>query len=286
MAEQKSGGNRQMRQGNVTERKAGPPEVGVSVIIFALAPSPQAPQNAKDQRDELWIPLVRRVREPYKGMWALPGGDVQAGRSLESSAYDALESTTNLRPGYLEQLYTFGDPGRSGSGLPMVSIVYWALIGSTEADDLQGGENVQWFAESALPSLAFDHSVIVHYALDRLRSKLSYPDVASKLVGPRFTLRRLHDVYEAIAGRRFDLGNFRRKMLASGQLEETGEKLAEGRHRPATVYRFVPGVVVGGSEMWKPWGPQVGLSASGDDGRKDNGFSRGNDDALSPLTTD
>lgn len=275
-----------MRQGNVTERKAGPPEVGVSIIIFALAPSPKASQNSKTQRDELWIPLVRRVREPFKGMWALPGGDVQAGRSLESSAYDALESTTNLRPGYLEQLYTFGDPDRSGSGLPMVSIVYWALIGSTEADDLQGGDNVRWFAESALPPLAFDHSIIVHYALDRLRSKLSYPDVASKLVGPRFTLRRLHDVYEAIAGRTFDLGNFRRKMLASGQLEETGDKLAEGRHRPAAVYRYVPGVVAAGSEMWKPWGPQVGLSVSDDKHSKGEGSSRQKDDVLSPLTTD
>ncbi|WEV69834.1 NUDIX hydrolase [Bifidobacterium sp. ESL0775] len=271
-----------MRQGNVTERKAGPPEVGVSVIIFALAPSPNPSQNAKTRRDELWLPLVRRVREPYKGMWALPGGDVQAGRSLESSAYDALESTTNLRPGYLEQLYTFGDPDRSGSGLPMVSIVYWALIGSAEADDLRDGDNVRWFAESALPDLAFDHSVIVRYALDRLRSKMSYPDVASKLVGPRFTLRRLHDVYEAIAGRTFDLGNFRRKMLASGQLEETGEKLVEGRHRPAAVYRYTSEVMTAGSEVWRPWGSQFKPPA--DHGRSERGAA--GDDVLSALTTD
>ncbi|WEV66296.1 NUDIX hydrolase [Bifidobacterium sp. ESL0764] len=278
-----------MWQGNVTERKAGPPEVGVSVIIFALAHSHN--QNAgnagkaqKVAHDELWIPLVRRVREPFKGMWALPGGDLLTGKSLEWSAFVALESTTNLRPRYLEQLYTFGDPHRSGSALPMVSIVYWALIGSAQVDDLRDGDNVQWFAESALPPLAFDHADIIRYALDRLRSKMSYPDVASKLVGPRFTLRRLHDVYEAIAGRRFDLGNFRRKMLASGQLEETGEKLAEGRHRPAAVYRYKPGIVDEDNETWKSWDKQ--LNAEPDRSGTVPSASVAGDDALSPLTTD
>ncbi|MDF7641156.1 NUDIX hydrolase [Bifidobacterium sp. ESL0784] len=271
-----------MWQGNVTERKAGPPEVGVSVIIFALAHSHDG-DDGKAERDELWIPLVRRVREPFKGMWALPGGDLLAGKSLEWSAYVALESTTNLRPRYLEQLYTFGDPHRSGSALPMVSIVYWALIGSAQVDDLRDGDNVQWFAESALPSLAFDHADIIKYALDRLRSKMSYPDVASKLVGPRFTLRRLHDVYEAIAGRTFDLGNFRRKMLASGQLEETGEKLAEGRHRPAAVYRYIPGVVAEDDEAWKSWDKQP--NPQSDRSGMALGGSESGDDVLSALTT-
>ncbi|WEV59982.1 NUDIX hydrolase [Bifidobacterium sp. ESL0728] len=272
-----------MWQGNVTERKAGPPEVGVSVIIFALAHT-HAENAGKKKRDELWIPLVRRVREPFKGMWALPGGDLLAGRSLEWSAFVALESTTNLRPRYLEQLYTFGDPHRSGSALPMVSIVYWALIGSAQVDELRDGDNVQWFAESALPPLAFDHTDIIKYALDRLRSRMSYPDVASRLVGPRFTLRRLHDVYEAIAGRSFDLGNFRRKMLASGQLEETGEKLAEGRHRPAAVYRYKPGVVSKDNEVWKSWDKHINAKPNRS-GKKFSGFGAG-DDVLSPLTTD
>ncbi|WEV53500.1 NUDIX hydrolase [Bifidobacterium sp. ESL0798] len=275
-----------MWQGNVTERKAGPPEVGVSVIIFALAHAhdSQEKKTGKATHDELWIPLVRRVREPFKGMWALPGGGLLVGRSLEWSAFVALESTTNLRPRYLEQLYTFGDPHRSGSALPMVSIVYWALIGSTQVDDLRDGDNVRWFAESALPPLAFDHAEIIRYALDRLRSRMSYPDVASKLVGPRFTLRRLHDVYEAIAGRTFDLGNFRRKMLASGQLEDTGEKLAEGRHRPAAVYRYVPEVVAKGNEIWKAWDTELNPKPVGSVSAYDP--SATSDDALSPLTTD
>ena len=61
-----------------------------------------------------------------------------------------------------------------------------------------------------------------------------------RLLGPTFTLRQLHGVYEAIAGESLDLANFRRKMLSSGDLEDTGEKVREGRQRPAAVSRYVP----------------------------------------------
>lgn len=234
--------------GNVSERRSAPPQVGVSVVILALGPHDRAGGPSR-----LWLPLVRRVRQPFLGAWALPGGDLRADRSLEQSAYAALDSTTSLHPRYLEQLYTFGDPARSHGGLPMVSIVYWALVGHSEAtvfgngnaadidgDDAKTADNVRWFPEDDLPPLAFDHRAIIEYAMARLRSKVEYSDVATRLLGPTFTLRQLHGVYEALAGQSIDLANFRRKMLASGDLEDTGEKVREGRQRPATIYRYVP----------------------------------------------
>ena len=168
-----------------------PPAVGVSVVILALGPE----ETASDCRDampsRLWLPLVRRVRQPFLGRWALPGGDLRADRSLEQSAYHALETTTDLHPRYLEQLYTFGDPARSHCGLPMVSIVYWALVGKAEAHDFTEADNVRWFPEDELPELAFDHRQIIDYALWRLRNKIEYPDIATKLVGDTFTLRHV-----------------------------------------------------------------------------------------------
>ena len=122
----------------------------------------------------------------------------------------------------------------------MVSVVYWALVGQAEAAHFEDGDNVRWFPEDELPPLAFDHCEIIDYALLRLRSKIEYSDVATRLLGPTFTLRQLHGVYEAIAGESLDLANFRRKMLSSGDLEDTGEKVREGRQRPAAVYRYVP----------------------------------------------
>lgn len=102
----------------------------------------------------------------------MPGGGLRADHSLEQSAYAALESTTSLHPKYLEQLYTFGDPARSHGGLPMVSIVYWALVGEADGRiDFAGGDNVKWFPVNHLPELAFDHRTIVEYAMNRLRGK-------------------------------------------------------------------------------------------------------------------
>ena len=221
--------------GNVSERRHQPPQVGVSVVILALGP-----QCADESRSRLWLPLVRRVKQPFLGDWALPGGDLRADQSLEQSAFAALESTTALHPRYLEQLYTFGGPDRSHGGLPMVSIVYWALVGQGETAGFEEGDNVRWFPEDALPPLAFDHKDIIDYAMERLRSKIEYSDVATRLLGPTFTLRQLHDVYEAITARSIDLANFRRKMLSSVDLEDTGLKVREGRQRPAAVYRYVP----------------------------------------------
>ena len=122
----------------------------------------------------------------------------------------------------------------------MVSIVYWALVGKAEAHDFTEADNVRWFPEDELPELAFDHRQIIAYALWRLRNKIEYPDIATKLVGDTFTLRQLHHVYEAITGEAIDVANFRRRMLLSGELEDTGEKLRDGRHRPAAVYRYNP----------------------------------------------
>jgi hypothetical protein len=218
-----------MGSGNVTERRRQQPLIGVSTVILALG---------RGGKPGLWLPLVRRVRQPFLGDWALPGGSVQANRSLEESAYEALSSTTDLRPSYLEQLYTFGDSQRSHEGLPMVSVVYWALAGTVETQNLREANNVAWFAEGDLPTLAFDHRRIIAYALERLRSKIDYPDIVTKLVGPVFTLAQLHEVYEAVSGNSIDLANFRRRMLASERIEATAEKVRYGRQRPATLYRY------------------------------------------------
>lgn len=222
------------------------------------------------------MPLVKRVRQPFLGQWALPGGGLRADHSLEQSAYAALESTTSLHPKYLEQLYTFGDPARSHGGLPMVSIVYWALVGEADGRiDFAGGDNVKWFPVNHLPELAFDHRTIVEYAMNRLRGKIESPDIATRLVGERFTLSQLHDVYEAIAGQRIDLANFRRKMLGLPDCWKTPVRncgsAVTGRR---AVYRYSRKP---GTDLWT----EAGTASESDDTR----IAFQDDDALSALMT-
>jgi len=208
--------------------------LAVSTVIFALSP------NHRGQL-ALTIPLVRRIRTPFDGMWALPGGRLASDEDLDAAAARNLADTTGLEPKYLEQLYAFGNVDRSVGHLNterVVSIVYWALVGSQEARQVIQDENVHWFAADALPELAFDHNIIVNYALNRLRNKIEYARIAHGFLGETFTLAQLREVYEAVLGRALDPGNFRRTVEASGEIVATGKRLMGTKHRPPQLYRY------------------------------------------------
>ena len=64
------------------------------------------------RNDELNVLLIKRADEPYQGEWALPGGFVHMDESLEQAAERELVEETGVSGVYLEQLYSFGDPGR------------------------------------------------------------------------------------------------------------------------------------------------------------------------------
>jgi ADP-ribose pyrophosphatase YjhB (NUDIX family) len=220
-------------------------ELAVSTVIFALRADDRF--GAQGAVPTLWLPLVRRIREPFEGRWALPGGPLRVTEGLADAARRTLGDTTGLAPRYLEQLYAFGDADRSPIGRPrpdlpgaarVVSIVYWALVGSGEAARATTGQNVRWFPADELPPLAFDHNVIVEYALWRLRNKMEYSRIAHALLGETFTLAQLREVHEAVLGKPLDPANFRRAMEASDALVDTGERLTGTRHRPPKLYRY------------------------------------------------
>lgn len=216
---------------------AAPTRLAVSTVIFALSP------DEGTERPSLRLPLVRRLREPGRGRWALPGGWLPVDEALDAAAARTLEETTGLTPKYLEQLYTFGAVDRSPDER-VVSVVYWALVHSDEVERAVSDENVQWFDEDELPDLAFDHREIVDYALERLRTKLEYSRIAHAFLGETFTMAELRAVHEVVLRKRLDPANFRRTMEASGSLVDTGERLSGTRHRPPALYRFNTASVV------------------------------------------
>lgn len=207
--------------------------LAVSTVIFALRPHPRT------GADTLWLPLVRRIREPYEGQWALPGGPLEMDEDLTGSARRTLERTTGLTPNYIEQLYSFGEVDRSPADR-VVSVVYWALVRPDEAARAVDGENVEWFLADEVPDLAFDHNRIVEYALGRLRAKITYSPIAYAFLNPEFTLAELREVHEAVLRKPLDPANFRRQVLASNAIEPTGTCLTGTSHRPPALYRAVP----------------------------------------------
>lgn len=208
--------------------------LAVSTVIFALRPHPETGLMT------LWLPLVRRIREPYEGQWALPGGPLECDEDLARSASNTLKRTTGLEPRYLEQLYAFGNVDRS-PGDRVVSIVYWALVEQDEVARAVDGENVEWFVADELPPLAFDHATIVEYALARLRAKILYTPIAHAFLPAEFTLADLRAVHEAVLRTTLDPANFRRQALATKTLVPTGTCLQGTSHRPPALYRFEAG---------------------------------------------
>jgi 8-oxo-dGTP diphosphatase len=205
--------------------------VAVDVVIFTI--SADAPVASA-----LEVLLVKRGIAPFRGRWAIPGGFVLPKESLPEAALRELQEETGVRDVYLEQLYTFGDPGRDPRGR-VVSVTYFALIAADQRPLVAGSDaaEARFWPMSALPTLAFDHDGILGYALDRLRNKLEYTTVGFQLLPAKFTLSELQRVYEAILGRALDKRNFRRKLALLDVLVPLSEHRASGR-RPAQLYRF------------------------------------------------
>lgn len=202
------------------------PLVSVLVVIFTVV------------EGELQALLIHRTAEPHQGLWAIPGGLLRSGESLLDAATRKLIDETGLRDVYLEQLFTFSDLDDVTRG-GAVAVAYFALV-DYERARLADRPDWQpaWFPMRKLPKLAFRNKDVLHYALERLRNKLQYTNVAYSLLPPRFTLSQLQRVYESILGRRLDKRNFRKRMLSLGVIEATEEHQAEGAGRPALLYRF------------------------------------------------
>lgn len=221
------------------------PSVTVDVVLIGI------------QAESLRTLLVRRTEHPAIGRWALPGGFVRMEESLDAAAARVLADKAGIAGVYLEQLYTFGRPDRDPR-MRVISVAYYALVERALLDRAPIGEHtrlctvcVPWAGEMGggvdlLDDLgdeietAFDHREMVGMAVRRLRGKLNYAPVGYALLPPEFTLLQLQRVHEIILGTRTNKDSFRRRMLASGELEQTGALQDGVDFRPAALYRRVP----------------------------------------------
>jgi 8-oxo-dGTP diphosphatase len=218
------------------------PALAVDVVILTIKAS------------RLCCALMRRD-DVSPGAYALPGGFVHHGQSLDQTVMRVLAEKVKLKGIAFEQLATYGDPARDPRG-HVVSVVYLALAPDAEAlmfalpegfrlpeirvdwPGERGGPASTHFDNEALP-LAFDHASILGDTMKRLRGKIDYTNIAFALLPPSFTLRQVQEVHEAILGRPLLKPAFRRKLLDRGILQETGQMETGGAYRPATLYQLI-----------------------------------------------
>jgi 8-oxo-dGTP diphosphatase len=215
--------------------------------------------------DQLNLLLVQRFEPPFENSWALPGGAVRSGEALDDAATRLLAERTGVWGAYLEQLYTFGEPGRDPRGRTL-SVAYFALLTAAQRQPLLSGRGVRavaWQPVDALPQLAFDHGRIAHYARWRLAQKISYTPLAFYVLPDVFTLGDLRTLYEAVEGRRYDPSNFQKQMLARWDLAPLPGVRDRRTRRPARLYRYVGPREIAGppndelTPMTPPQGPET-----------------------------
>ena len=203
------------------------PAVATIVVIFAII------------EGRLQVLLVHRDADPDAGTWALPGGVWDGSQSLDAAAAAKLVEETGAGDVYLEQLFT-----QSGldSTQPSVAIAYFALVDASAVRlRAEPGDawRPAWLPVGELPRLAFANNDVIAQAVERVRAKLDYTNIAYGLLPERFTLRELQATYEAIlGGEHLDRRNFRKRMLGNAVIEPTDEVRREGAHRPARLYSF------------------------------------------------
>jgi len=210
------------------------PSVAVDTAVLTLAPRTNPAPGAPPHR--LSVLLVRRPEGVNGPQWALPGTFLHQGERLADAVARSLTQKAGVTGGRPAQLAVFDDPHRDERGwvlsvAHLAVIPYAALAGALLADP----ERARLAPVSRPGPLPYDHADIVAAAKKELRRRYANRPDPEHLLGPRFTIRELRDVHEAIAGKTLQKDTFRRAM--EPQLRGTGTLSFGTVGRPSQRFR-------------------------------------------------
>ncbi len=183
------------------------------------------------------ILLIQRGTEPYENFWALPGDLVYPNEDLDTAAIRVLNDLTSVQDVPVRQVHTFGKVNRHPLGR-VITIAYLALVETTKINPLAAfwAKDSAWHPLSKLPKLAFDHREILEEGLMDLRSQTLTEAIWSKVLPKKFTLTEFQELFETILDKKFDKGNFRKKLTKMKFLIQLNESQQNVSHRPSLLY--------------------------------------------------
>lgn len=197
----------------------------------------------------LQVRLVRRPNAPECGRLALIGAFVPVEERIDDVLSRCVADKAGIDEFYYEQLYTFDTPGRDERW----RVISVAHIGIVEPDAPERFlRDADWYdidiasrtvrspVQETLCSfddLAFDHGDILDCAIERLRGKALYTDIAFRFLSKTFTVSQLKRTLEVLAQK--PVNNVKRdfgKYIEPAPVEDTKNK-KNPPHRPSTLYR-------------------------------------------------
>jgi 8-oxo-dGTP diphosphatase len=210
------------------------PSVAVDTAVLTLAPRTNPAPGAPPHR--LSVLLVRRPEGARGPQWALPGTFLHQGERLADAVTRSLAEKAGITGGHPAQLAVFDDPDRDERGW-VLSVAHLAVIPHAALADvlLADPDRLRLAPVSRPGPLPYGHADILAAAKKELRRRYAdHPD-PERLLGPRFTIRELRDVHEAIAGRALQKDTFRRAM--EPHLRGTGTLSSGTVGRPSQRFR-------------------------------------------------
>jgi len=188
---------------------------------------------------ELQVALVERNSDPFKGMWAIPGGFMEGQETAEETAQRELHEETGIQDVYLEQFHVFTSHGRDPRGRS-ITVAFFALINSDNHHLIASGDasKAKWWPAYKIPKLAFKQNEMFDLALQALRVAMKNKPLAFKLLSQEFTLTELQHLYEQVFNIKMDKRNFRRKVAKMGFIRSCGYKKEGLSHRPAELFKY------------------------------------------------
>ena len=184
--------------------------------------------------------LIKRSNEPFKDMWALPGGALYNNEDINNGLKRELKEKTGIENINLDMVNVYGKIDRSPV-MRMVAVSYMGVIDSNRVSVLKETlktSNADWFNINNIPKLAYDHNEILNDSIDKLKNKIFETDILKNLFNEEFTLPELQKVYETILDKTFDRRNFRKKLINDGVIEDTNKVVNFEGKKPAKLYKF------------------------------------------------
>lgn len=195
---------------------------------------------------KLKILLKKRLEEPYKNYWTIPGDMLDEKTTLEESTRDIFERETNVKVRSIIQGSVFSNLKRNRDAR-IIAFTNVVITDKDLVDMKKDNDLLEWFEVDSLPKLAFDHRDIIEKVTEDIKEKitLNYSDILLELFPSDFTLPDFQLFYENVIGKEIDRRNFRKKIFNQNLVIDTGFKSNKKMGRPSTLYRFNPDEIRG-----------------------------------------